>query len=98
MQKQVALYGAGEVGQSYFYQIKKWGGCTLSLWVDKRYEVYQYLDERIDPVTKLSVTIWDYVIVAVASESIANEIKSELISCGIDGNVILWENPILLQK
>lgn len=98
LQRKVALYGAGEVGQSYFYQIKKWGGCTLSIWVDKEYEVYQYLDERIDPVTELNTTILDYVIVAVASESVADEIKYELISSGINGDMILWENPIVLQQ
>lgn len=96
LQKQVALYGAGEVGQSYFYQIKKWGGCTLSLWVDKKYEVYQYLDEKIAPIAELSTTILDYVIVAVASKSVADEIRCELINSGINSDIILWENPVFL--
>lgn len=95
-QKRIALYGAGEVGQSYFYQLKKWGGCTLCLWVDKKYAAYQYLDEKIYPVTELSITVLDYVIVAVVSESVADEIRSEIISKGIDEKKILWEEPILL--
>lgn len=96
-QKKVVLYGAGEVGQSYFYQLKKWGGCFIVLWVDKKHEVYQYLDENITAVAELGTIEFDYVIVAVASESVAREINSELISKGIDKNIILWERPILLQ-
>ena len=96
-QKRVVLYGAGEVGQSYFYQLKKWGGCSLTLWVDKKYEKYQYLDEGVKAVTELDTARFDYVIVAVALESVSKEIKFELISKGINESVILWGRPILLQ-
>ena len=92
--KRVALYGAGEVGQSYFYQLKKWGGCSLALWVDKKYETYQHLNEDIRAVTELDTIEVDYVIVAVVAEAVAEEIKSELISGGINESIILWERPI----
>lgn len=95
--KKTALYGAGEVGQSYYNQLKKWGRCLLAIWVDKNYEKYQYLGEDIKPVTELDTTEFDYVIVAVASESVAEEIKSELIGKGISKDIILWERPVLLQ-
>lgn len=96
--KKIVLYGAGEVGQSYYYQLKKWGGTYSILWVDKKYTSYQYLNEDIKAVTELNSIGIDYVIVAVAAESIAEEIKSELINKGISENIILWEKPILLQQ
>ncbi len=85
------------MGQSYYNQLKKWGRCLLAIWVDKNYEKYQYLGEDIKPVTELDTTEFDYVIVAVASESVAEEIKSELIGKGISKDIILWERPVLLQ-
>ncbi len=96
-EKRVVLYGAGEVGQSYFYQLKKWGGTRSILWVDKKYAIYQYLGGDIRSVTELKLARFDYVIIAVASKSVVAEIRSELINMGINENIIMWERPILIQ-
>lgn len=94
-QKRFVLYGAGEVGQSYYYQLKRYmGGGIPILWVDKRYMDYEYLHENVKAVTELNTMEFDYIIVAVASKAVAEEIKFELICKGIDESIILWKRPI----
>ena len=92
-QKKFVLYGAGEVGQSYFYQLSRMGEIPV-LWVDNKYMVYRKLHKDVKAVAELDTIAYDYIIVAVAHEITAEEIKAELIGKGIDERTILWKKPI----
>lgn len=93
--KRAALYGAGAVGKNYYLQMKKSDGGAPCIWVDRDYEKYNK-DFSVYPVSDLKNADFDYIIVAVESENIAQSIKSNLIEMGFDESIILWKKPIRL--
>lgn len=95
--KKYVLFGAGEVGQSYFNQLQRMGESPV-LWVDNKYKEFQRLHKDVKAVSELNSTIYDYIIVAVVHDTVAEKIKAELINMGIDETIILWKKPIPIAK
>lgn len=97
--KKIVLYGAGKVGQNYYMQIKKFAQSELVLWVDGNFAQYDSV-MGIDIVSPLEITAntFDYVIVAVLDENVANDIKKNLIEMGISSEEILWKPPIEIYR
>lgn len=86
----IVLYGAGNVGQSYYRQIMQDGESIVVAWVDENYNKYR--DEGFDiyAVDSLKEVYFDYVIIALYNESFAMGVKKSLIQHGIPENIILW--------
>ncbi len=61
------------------------------LWVDKNNE---YKSENIKSVDKIFDVEFDVIIIAVAYEYVADEIKKDLCKKGIDKNKIIWNKPL----
>lgn len=79
--KEVVLYGAGEVGKAYYAQLGMINYCKSILWVDKNYGKYHRDDVvSVDNILKYS---FDYIVVAVASKEVADSICEDLIAMGI---------------
>ena len=92
--KKTVLYGAGSVGMDYYNQIRKYMKCELIAWVDKNYDKYKFeYCEVLDP-TIINKCEYDIVLIGVAQEKIAREIKRELIEMGISEEKIIWKCPI----
>lgn len=87
----VVLYGAGNVGKSYFIQIMNRGNYRLASWVDKQYEKCGYPVEA--PETILSLE-YDAVIIAVLKEDIVCSIKCFLETIGVKEEIIYWKEPV----
>jgi predicted O-methyltransferase YrrM len=91
----IALYGAGNVGKDFYGQIKNY--YDVVLWVDCNYKAI--LSES--DISKISIsepellytTSYDYVVVAIAEESIAKGICKELIDKGIKKEMVIWKIP-----
>lgn len=85
----IILYGAGEVGQSYYHQIADNHYCNIAAWVDKN-----TCDGRkiIHPARIVSL---DYIkiLIAVKNREMADEIMDELASLGIHRERMLWVRP-----
>lgn len=94
LEKRIAIYGAGEVGQDYFLHMKRLGK-QPEIWVDKRYDTFENLPVR--PVLDLLKFDYEYVLIAVKNQRLAETIKSELISKGIAEEKILWKEPIRIM-
>lgn len=85
--KNVAIYGAGVVGQNYYRQLKKI--CTSLLWVDKK-----PLLSDVKPVSALLEQDFQYLVIAVKREEMVDSIINELLDMGINKEILIWGKPI----
>lgn len=91
----IVLYGAGIVGKDYYRQLKQISDIEISAWVDKvpgnvcGYEVQS-------PETLKNIE-FDQILIAVANEKTADEIKMNLEEY-VSGKKIFWEKPVKLEK
>lgn len=92
----VVLYGAGEVGKSYYrmFQIARAG--QPALWVDRQYAYLQSIGMPVNPVSSLEHELFDKILIAVKFRKNADAIRDDLIKMGIPSEKIVWECPRLL--
>lgn len=88
--KKVVLYGAGEVGQAYYTQIKEEHETQLVLWVDKNYEKYQLKGMNVCAIENIKNVDYDFIIIAVWHEKMYLEIRKDLVQLGVDAQKILY--------
>ena len=86
----VALYGAGNVGKSYFAFLLNSSEHTLVGWFDKNYDKCGYPVENPDTIKSKD---FDIVIIAVEMMTAANSIKNNLIMLGVDEKKIFFSEP-----
>lgn len=91
----IALYGAGIVGKDYYKSMVGENKLPV-IWVDVN---YLNMKEEFDvkPISELKNVEFDYVIIAVLYETVADEIKNNLINMGIPKEKILWEEPVFIE-
>lgn len=89
-EKKIILYGAGNVGKSFYRQIKRYKESAVVAWVDKEYEKYKEIGVPIFPIQAISYLEYDFIIIAVYHENTAKEIMQELKNMGVAGNKLLW--------
>ena len=91
----LVIYGAGEVGMQYIQQVLLVGVYKLVCVIDREAErlksdYVQILD--VDDIKNIS---FDYIVIAIKNEKVANKIKMEL--CDkylVDNKKIIWVDPI----
>lgn len=86
----IVIYGAGQVGCEYMAQNQMYQFCNVVLWVDKQYQTPQNREKGVSSPEMLTITEFDYVIIAVKFAGMAKEIKEELIEKGIEASKIVW--------
>ena len=89
----LVLYGAGKMGQdvkSIFLNQK----IDTVAWVDNNYTDYQAQGLEVSNPCILSEIKFDKLLIAVSSESLASEIKKDLLRKGIKEDAIIWKRPI----
>lgn len=87
----VILYGAGKVGHSYWKYIEYSKCVQLIAWVDKNYKEKNQQNPIIKPVTVLRENNYDYIIIAIEDEKMAEEIKKEILAYGIEKSKLIWK-------
>ncbi|MCI8422165.1 MAG: glycosyltransferase [Lawsonibacter sp.] len=93
--KRIALCGAGRVGQNYWLQIQKFHMCQVGVWVDRKWEYYRREGRDVSAMEQLLHTEYDYVVIAVFHEELADEIRKDLLTMGIEAGKILWKAPLV---
>mgnify|MGYP000867464700 CR=1 FL=1 len=88
----IVLYGAGDVGKAFYLQIKATDYANLVLWLDKRHEVYRGMGLPVSAPRTIIDSHYDYVVIAVLNEAIANGIKKDLCEMGVNASQIVWSN------
>ncbi len=93
----VVLYGAGDVGKHYFEQNRKYHFCNIILWADRNYE--KLCGENADIVAPecIHTAEFDYLVIAVRSAGLAQEIQKMLIEQNVPPEKIVW-NGIIAQR
>ena len=93
--KHIILYGAGKVGQDFYWQIIKLKICEIDLWVSKSWERERSDEAEVFPVeTIFNSKTYEYIVIAVLQADMAAEIKQELLALGVSKEKILWKAPI----
>lgn len=87
-ESKIILYGAGAIGQQYRKWIDILNICQVVKWVDKN----NYIG--VDAVESIMEIEFDYVLIAVKGERVADEIKKELCDYGIEERKIIWKAPV----
>lgn len=92
----VQIYGAGEVGKSYYCSLKQTRYAELVGWYDQNYSgIDMYDGEKIRSPEKIIEAEADTIIIAVLNPQIALDIREYLLSMGVDQRKIFWEKPLL---
>lgn len=87
----IAIYGAGQVGQSYYFQLKQTNYPVEIIWVDRNYLNLRFKEKNIiDPNILFEEKI-DKVIIAIENKDLALEIMNDLIQKGINKNKLVWK-------
>ena len=87
--ERIVLYGAGEVGKSYYEQMQQ-GDCEIVLWVDQKYEKYRQSGLPVCAVDQIKNVSFDYILIAVKNLGIAKEISKALGNLGIARETMVW--------
>ncbi len=90
--KKIVLYGAGNVGKSYYKQLMHEDMFELVAWADKGQAGQYIFDQRIISPESLKDFEFDKILIAVKNLDIVEKIKSELCKY-IKKEKILWEEP-----
>lgn len=91
--KRVILYGAGKVGLSYYTQLSRYKDIDIVSWIDRNYSNFRYEFCQIEDITVGLSNKYDYIVVAVLHEDIAEAIFIELQDRGVEKSKILWVKP-----
>lgn len=92
--KKVILYGAGKIGKEYMRSMRR-SRISPLLWVDASYEKAKQAGLPVEPVEHIHTCEFDYILLAIKEEKMANSIRANLEQMGIPGEKILWKRPIM---
>lgn len=86
----VLIYGAGELGQAYYAQIKTTGYCVIVGFVDRNYLDYKNIGVSVFSPDSISNIDFDYIVLAFRAGDFAMDVTRNLIRNGIDKNKIVY--------
>lgn len=90
----IALYGAGNVGKSYYQILKNDYEKNVSLWIDKKKCGQMSMNKKLSAIEELDNGGYEIIIIALADKNSAQSVKKELIQRGVSKEKIFWEYPI----
>ena len=94
---EVVLYGAGEVGKQYYKQNERYHFCNIVLWADQNYQDLRGEEKNIVSPDCIQASSMDYILIAVKSAGLAQEIREILLEKEIPEEKIIW-NGVTVQK
>lgn len=86
----VVIYAAGMVGKAFYGQLRASKYADLVLWVDQD---WKKIDAKlgVQAVERITDTEYDYVIIAIDNEVIADKISKTLLQMNVLQSKIVWE-------
>lgn len=88
---QVGLYGAGDVGRSYFRQLQRSDDYYLCAWADKNYQKILTTEYKVISPEQLLNIDFDTLIIGVAEIEMAMDIMDDLTELGIPAQKLVWD-------
>lgn len=92
----IIIYGAGRLDKIYRKQIELTDYCCIVKWVDKNYMILSEENRLITSPSEINQNSFDYIVIAIAFEKPAAEIKKQLIMSGVAEQKIVWK-PIKIS-
>lgn len=89
----VILYGFGKVGRSYYEDIKEKKCCNVVAVCDKLANYYKKEEVTMIAQEELCQYQFDCIVIAILRESVAQNIRKELLAMGITDSKIVWFPP-----
>lgn len=87
----VILYGAGDVGCSYWKCIRQGEYAELVAWVDRRHAELQEAGLPVESLDRALCKEYDYIVIAVQGKELAEKIRSFLVEQGVMEEKIIWK-------
>lgn len=87
----VVIYGAGEVGKCFYEQATRFSYVKLTGIVDKAADSISALGIPVQKISALAELDYDYVLISIINEEIAEKIRRDLLALGIEERKILWD-------
>ena len=84
------VYGYGDVGKDFCRQISNANMFELVAVVDQKYELYRNEPYNIIGIEDISKYDYDYILIAILNEGVAEEVKNNLIEANVDEEKIKW--------
>lgn len=95
---QIFVYGAGGFGKILVEKINKDSKLTLAGWTDQNYIDLSLHGENLDELQKIYSTEFDYLIIAILDENLAEDIKKKFVKKGIPVSKILYVEKEILEQ
>lgn len=89
--KKIVLYGAGVVGQSIYEQLIRYQNIEIVGWTDQNYEIVHNQYRDITAPASINSLQYDYIMIAIEREGMAEQVINYLLSMNIDRSLILWK-------
>ena len=90
----IILYAAGDVGKRYYNQIQRTGYCHLTAWVDAKYDSEKLKGLGVESIDVITKRQYDYLVIAIESVDIANQIREMLVEMGVDDSKIIQNEEV----
>lgn len=82
----VVIYGAGNIGQLYMWQLEQLNYCHVVLWVDQK---YKQLEGDINSPELIRKTAYDQLVIAIVDPNIRKRVYEYLDEIGVPTNKIV---------
>ena len=83
----IVIYGAGNVGRSYYSKLLFTRYCSVVLWIDKN---WMNIGPPVTDISKITESTYDFVMIAVVNKDNAETINSDLQELGVAADKIVW--------
>lgn len=92
----VLLYGGGNVGKIYYWQLKGTGYCRILAWADRKHaDAYdEALQVQKIPPERVPAYQADYIVIALNDLPVIEKVIAYLTELGVDGERIVYADPI----
>ena len=94
--KRIVIYGAGNVGKDYYWQLRNREDIDIAGWTDKDAVSYQKEGYPLITVRDMELIDYDYIVIAVMSETVSGKITEELRDMGVPKEKICWRKPLCI--
>ena len=92
----VVLYGAGDVGQTFYHQVAASEYCRVVAWVDRRWSGVRGLPSPFMSIDEMPHCAFDHVVIALSGNEACNAVAATLEGMGIPaGKLVMPHNGIL---
>lgn len=87
----IALYGAGNMGRSYYQQLQKRSNYEIVAWYDAKAAMLKDLEGLVSSPEEIAPEAADKIVIAIEEKKTAMAVKGFLLSKGISGEDIIWK-------